>query len=350
MQGSQGRYTIDDLASALRAPLAGAGARALSARRALSSFAMQDWLVASYMLVLLVGVVRGEGPRRGEAISYVLADSAVFVACMAVARSGALPRFKVAGDVLYRVGLIGAVIGSFLQLHLILPTVSGRILDASIYEIDLEVFGFEPAMSWDRFVTPATTEWFSFFYYSYFFILCAYLLPMALFERRIRVLTELSVGLLFVVCVGHSLYLAVPGLGPHAYLQGQFQHELSGGFWWPTVKAAVDSVGGGTGGTRTDIFPSLHTACPTFLTLFTFRNRAQRPYRYVWPVTAFFTSQIILATMFLRWHYLLDVIAGLTLATVAFLVSRAVVPAEARVRVELGAGPVWRPLFGRARP
>ena len=341
MQGTQGSFTIDTLASAPRT-------RAL---RLLSSFAAQDWLVASYMLVLLVGVLRGAGPRREAALAYVLGDCAVFVVCMVVARSGALQgsRWRRVGDALYRIGLLGAVVGSFLQLHLILPTVSPRILDGSIYQIDLAVFGFEPAVSWDRFVTPATTEWFSFFYYSYFFILCAYLLPMALFERRLRVLTELSVGLLFVVCVGHALYLAVPGLGPHAYLRGQFQHELSGGFWWPTVKAAVDSVAGTDGASRKDIFPSLHTACPTFLTLFTFRNRAHRPYRYVWPVTAFFTSQIILATMFLRWHYLLDVVAGLTLATVAFLISRALVPAEARARVAQGSGPVWRPLFGRAR-
>jgi hypothetical protein len=341
VQGTQGRFTIDSITTAPRA----------RARRVLSSFAAQDWLVASYMLVLLVGVLRGAGPRREAALAYVLADCAVFVVCMAVARSG--PRaggWRLAGDALYRIGLIGVVVGSFLQLHLILPTVSPRILDGSIYQLDLAVFGFEPAMSWDRFVTPATTEWFSFFYYSYFFILCAYLLPMALFERRLRILSELSIGLLFVVCVGHSLYLAVPGVGPHAYLQGQFQHELSGGFWWPTVKAAVTSVGGMDGASRKDIFPSLHTACPTFLTLFTFRNRAHRPYRYVWPVTAFFTSQIILATMFLRWHYLLDVIAGLTLATVAFLVSRALVPAEARARIGQGSGPVWRPLFGRARP
>ena len=340
MQGTQGRFTIDSITAAPRG----------RARRVLSSFAAQDWLVGSYMLVLLLGVLRGAGPLRQTALSYVLADCAVFVVCMAVGRSGVqAPRWRIAADALYRVGLIGAVVGSFLQLHLILPTVSPWILDGSIYQIDLAVFGFEPAVSWDRFVTPATTEWFSFFYYSYFFILCAYLLPMALFEKRLRVLSELSVGLLFVVCVGHALYLAVPGLGPHAYLQGQFQHELQGSFWWPTVKAAVDSVGG-DGASRKDIFPSLHTACPTFLTLFTFRNRAHRPYRYVWPVTAFFTSQIILATMFLRWHYLLDVIAGVTLATIAFLVSRALVPAEARARAKQGSGPVWRPLFGRARP
>jgi hypothetical protein len=342
VQGTQGRYSIDALATA--------ATRARVVRRALAGFAFQDWLVGSYMLVLALGVLRGTGPRRPMALTYVALDCALFAVCMVAGRSQVqAPAWRLGSDVLYRVGLIGTVVGSFLQLHVILPAVSERLVDGSIYAIDLALFGFEPAMSWDRFVTPQTTEWFSFFYYSYFFILCAYLLPMAAFERRLRILTELSVGLLFVVCVGHALYLAVPGLGPHAYLRGQFSHELSGGFWWPTVKSAVDSVAGG-GGSRTDIFPSLHTACPTFLTLFSFRNRAHRPYRYVWPVTGFFTSQIILATMFLRWHYLLDVIAGLALATVAFLVSRALVPQEARARVELGAGPVWRPLFGRAQP
>lgn len=314
--------------------------------RAFASFATQDWLVGAYLLVLLVSVMFGGGPHRTTAVAWLLVDVVVFFACMLVARSQ-VERWRLAADVLYRAGLIGALIASFLQLHLILPAASDRVLDADLYQLDLALFGFEPAESWDRFVTPATTEWFSFFYYSYFFILCLYLLPMAAFERRIRVLSELSAGLLFVVCVGHCVYLAVPGRGPWAYLGGQFHHELQGGFWWPIVRNAVDSVDGSA---RKDIFPSLHTACPTFLTLFTFRNRAHAPYRYVWPITGFFTSQIILATMFLRWHYLIDVVAGLTLAVTAFVLSVAIVPAEATLRAQLGAGPVWRPLFGRARP
>lgn len=312
---------------------------------ALSSFAMQDWMVGSYLVVLLVGVLLGDGPRRRMAVECVAADTAVFFACMIAARSR-VDRWRLPADILYRFGLIGGVIGSFLQLHYILPTVSARVVDADIHSLDMAVFGVEPALSWDRYVTPATTEWFSFFYYSYFFILCLYLLPMAFFEHRIRILSELSLGLLFVVCVGHCLYLAVPGRGPYAYLEGHFEHELSGGFWWPMVKHAVDSVDGAS---RKDIFPSLHTACPTFLTLFSFRNRAHRPYRYVWPVTGFFASQIIIATMFLRWHYLIDVIAGLALAVTAFVVSHKLVPVEARARTLFGAGPVWRPLFSRAQ-
>ncbi len=318
--------------------------------RALSSFAMQDWLVGAYLATLLAGVLLGGGPRRPMAVMCVLADVVVYVTCMVIARSQAekgAQKGAFGADVLYRFALIGAVVASFLQLQFILPAVSERIVDGSIYRFDMAVFGFEPSQAWDRYVTPARTEWFSFFYYSYFYVLAAYLLPMALFERRIRILSELSLGLLFVVCVGHCLYLVLPGRGPYAYLAPELQHTLSGGFWWPLVRSAVDSVDGSA---RTDIFPSLHTACPTFLTLFSFRNRAHRPFRYIWPITAFFTSQIILATMYLRWHYLLDVIAGVTLATIAFAVSRAVVPAEARARTIFGSGPVWRPLFARARP
>lgn len=313
--------------------------------RALSGFAAQDWFVAAYMLVLLLLVGLGGGPRRDAALRCLVIDTVLFFGCMVIARSK-VERWRFVADLLYRVGLIGALVTTFLQLQLILPSVSDRLIDADIYAIDRAVFGFEPSEVFDRYVTPARTEWFSFFYYSYFFILLLHLVPMGLFESRIRILTELSGGLVFIVCVGHCLYLAVPGLGPYAYLGPRFAHELTGGFWWPLVRDAVASVDGTS---RTDIFPSLHTACPTFLTLFAFRNRKHLPYRYVWPVTAFFTSQIILATMYLRWHYLLDVFAGLTLATVAFLVSCAIAPREARSRAVHGVGPVWRPLFGRPR-
>lgn len=320
--------------------------------RALTQFAAQDWMVATYLMFLTVAVLLGSGRQRPTAIAMMLVDSAVFWACMLLARSDVLRsvwggRVRPLGELLYRVALIGGVIATFLQLQYILPAASHLPVDAQIYHLDLAVFGFEPSVSWDRFVTPSTTEWFSFFYYSYFFILCLFVVPMALFERRARITSELSFGLLFVVCVGHTLYVLVPGRGPYLHFAGHFHHALAGAFWWPLVARTVRSVDGAL---RTDIFPSLHTACPTFLTLFAFRNRAHAPYRYVWPVAALFTSQIILATMFLRWHYLADICAGLTLATIAFLLSSRVVRAEGRDRTARSLGPVWRPLLGRPLP
>jgi PAP2 superfamily len=98
-------------------------------------------------------------------------------------------------------------------------------------------------------------------------------------------------------------------------------------------------------GAQKDIFPSLHTAVPTFFALFAFRYRhVQWPFRYTWPVMAFCASQIIGATMFLRWHYLIDIIAGVTLAVLAVTVSEALVVWDAkrreRIARELGAGVV----------
>ncbi len=313
------------------------------ARATLAQFAWQDWLVLAYLLVLAGSVFAGGGSRRTMAALAVGADLAVYVASMLLVRGALLPS-RIAANLVYRAALIGVVLASFLQLHWILPVASPGSYDAALVDFDLRAFGFEPALSWDRWVTPTTTEWFAFFYYSYFFILLGYLIPSALFERRTRVLGELSWGVLWIVCLGHALYLVVPGFGPYRHLGGHFRHELAGDFWWPLVRSAVQAVDGAA---RKDIFPSLHTALPTFLALFSFRNRRHAPFRHLWPVTAFFASQIIVATMFLRWHYLVDVVAGVLLASSAYLGARFVVPAELRRRSERGLEPVWTPLFHR---
>jgi membrane-associated phospholipid phosphatase len=62
-------------------------------------------------------------------------------------------------------------------------------------------------------------------------------------------------------------------------------------------------------------------------------------------VVAFLATQIIIATMFLRWHYLIDVIAGLTLAATASLLGQRISDWEHAKRQRLGLQPVWSPLF-----
>jgi hypothetical protein len=88
-------------------------------------------------------------------------------------------------------------------------------------------------------------------------------------------------------------------------------------------------------GAQKDIFPSLHTAAPTYFALFSLRYRHSAPYKYTWPITAFCASQIICATMFLRWHYLVDIFAGITLATVALFAGEALTAWDLRRRARL---------------
>jgi membrane-associated phospholipid phosphatase len=122
-----------------------------------------------------------------------------------------------------------------------------------------------------------------------------------------------------------------------------FQHELPSGLWMDLVWSTVRS-----GGAMKDIFPSLHTAGPCFIAMFSFRNRDQLPFRYTWPLITFFAANIIGATMFLRWHYVIDVFAGFTLATVAALIAPLVTRWEV-ARRSAGNLQDLVPLFGAGK-
>ncbi|MBL0195001.1 MAG: phosphatase PAP2 family protein [Myxococcales bacterium] len=328
-----------------RAPGGPAPVPAPATEGAFGHLATQDWMVTSYLLVLTLLVGFGSGDRQPQAMRWILLDDLGFVFLLALARAPQTPRRL--ADMAYRIALPGAIIATFTQLHYILPSASATSWDAQIYAADKALFHFEPAEAWDRYVNPRTTEWFSFFYYLYFGILLVHIVPMSLFERRMHVLREFSWGIFTVFCVGQLVYTLVPGFGPYRLLAARFEHPLEGDVFWPLVAKTVASFDGTH---RTDIFPSLHTAVPSFFTLFAYRHRDKLPFRYTWPLMAFVTTNIILATMFLRWHYLLDVLAGLTLAATAFATARRLPAREDARRSEAGLPPIWRPLFGDSLP
>jgi hypothetical protein len=303
------------------------------------SFGSQDWLLMGYFGALLVALAFGKGYDRSACMVRVSADLGVYLFVVALVRLHVLRWGSAAAALLYRSAIMCTLLASFFQLREILPAVSPWSDDARIYEFDLRVFGFEPSVWLDRFVSPATTEWFAFFYFFYFLVLTLHVLPMLFSDGDDQVLARFAVGILLVFVPAHLLYMVVPGWGPYWYLKGTFQHELQGGTFWRLVRETVDA-----GGAQKDIFPSLHTAVHTFLAIFSFRHRRLFPFKYSWPVVALFATQIIIATLFLRWHYLIDVVAGLTLATTASLVGHRIADWERVRRERLGVQPAWMPL------
>ncbi len=306
----------------------------------LADLAPHDWLIFGYFVLLFIAVLFGAGPDRPLAGRIVLEHLLVFVIGVTLTRGAILRRESFANALLYRLTLFSTVFSSYFELRIILPAAAPRAVDSTLIAIDQAVFHYEPAVAWDRFVTPTTTEWFAFFYFGYFFLLAIHILPFMFLGKNMGILARFATAIFFVFCGGHLLYIVVPGWGPYKVLAGSFAHELQGGLFWGMVKAAV--VGAGA---QKDIFPSLHTAVPSMFTLLAWKHRHEfRLFRYSWWSVGFCTSQIIVATMFLRWHYLIDICAGLTLATLAVqLADRAVLWDDAR-RARLGLAPAWRPL------
>jgi membrane-associated phospholipid phosphatase len=71
--------------------------------------------------------------------------------------------------------------------------------------------------------------------------------------------------------------------------------------------------------TRYNAFPSLHVANPWMVALLCFRERGFSPRSLL---LAFVAVLISIATLLVKQHYLLDVLAGMLLAVFTFLVFR----------------------------
>jgi hypothetical protein len=303
--------------------------------RAVTHSALHERMLFLYVLGLLVGVALGGGAHRDTAAVLLTGDLLLLSAAIVAVRAPLIDnRFALA--LVARLIVLGGILGTFAQLHIILPAARSGTVDATLHALDLRLFGFEPASAWDRWVSRSTTEWFAFFYFSYFGILAAHVIPVVFLEKRLRIVGEISLGMVAVYGIGQLTYVLVPAFGPYQTLS--FAHPLDGARWWSLVQSGVLAVDERS---RTDVFPSLHTAGPVFLAIFSFRHRALFPFRYTWPVVLFFALQIIVATMFLRWHYLVDVIAGVVLAAMAAALAAPVSSDEMARRRELGLGPVW---------
>jgi len=215
---------------------------------------------------------------------------------------------------LYRVCLVGVIIENYMILRHLLPLLRPDTVDATLYGIDLFIFGFEPALWFEKLNQRPVVEWFSFFYLSYFWINAAYLVAIAVIRRGGRETSEFAIGILITFRVGQLGYMAVPGFGPVGYLASSFHAPLDGGFFWSCVSRTVTA-----GSAMKDIFPSLHTAVPTFLTWFAWqRSRTEPGWRLVTLATGFFAANIIVSTMLLRWHFAIDVVVGLVLGSAAW--------------------------------
>jgi hypothetical protein len=314
-----------------------AGASPRTLREWLLRVSLNDWIVLAYLALLNVAVLssEGHGPGRDRAILEVAGLFIVFATVVVGLIRGGVLSHPIGSPLAFRLCHYGSIQLTYFFMRGFLPIVNPGTLDRELHELGLRLFGIEPALALEHWITSGTTEWFAFFYYGYFFVLGLHVIPIIFFSRHPRILSEFALGLLLVLAEGQSLYLVVPGYGP-ASLPALFSRQLPPGVWWNLVKQLVASAGA-----QKDIFPSIHTAAPTFILLFSFHNRAHLPYRFTWPLVGFYSFNIIVATMFLRWHWLVDIVAGLVLALCAYLGAVAGTRWETEHRRRLGLPPAW---------
>lgn len=194
---------------------------------------------------------------------------------------------------------------TYFVLKSAIPLVHPNLEDAILQRIDGWLVGDRFVVQLERWTHPVLTEIFSFCYFWY--------LPY-LFSSQARYLSEpreiaaaFYTGLFTVYAVGYFGYATLPASGPYLAMADQLKIPLEG--WWMTDFTASLVLAASN---RVDLFPSLHVANALFILLFDLHHQPRR----FWHCLALCIG-LVLSTVYLRYHYLIDIVAGAALALVA---------------------------------
>ena len=218
--------------------------------------------------------------------------------------------------------LIGGFV--YFEHHYLVPLVNPHDIDELLINIDRYLFmGNDPTVLLESFTLPILTEFLEIAYVSYYLLPTAFMLLLYFKGKRLEFHASTAMILLslYICYLG---YYAFPAIGPRFTLDHLQSMPLSGLFTYDYIRTMILEVSGVT----RDCCPSGHT--------FVSMTTALLAYRYLKPFfkTAFvWASLIVVSTVYLRYHYVIDVIAGLILAMTLFrltphLVNRYVFMAE----------------------
>jgi membrane-associated phospholipid phosphatase len=182
--------------------------------------------------------------------------------------------------------------------------------DALMASIDRTIFfGHDPNELMQSIIVRPLSEWLAFAYSFYAVLYPLVLGAVFLFGGR-RALRESAFTLGAALLVSYVSYSLIPVKGP--VLTRTFDVSLDLYLLASVKEAMMDA-------TRItwDCFPSMHTCCSILLAWCAWRH-VRRLFWWVLPIVA----SMPLACVYLRYHYVIDVLAGLVLAVVMVQVTK----------------------------
>ena len=200
------------------------------------------------------------------------------------------------------------VASCYKEMALFIPAVRGTDADRALADLDYRIWGGNPTVWLERVHHPWLTE---FLQAAYTLFIPAVLYVAWLLWRR-RQYSEFQYYA-FLIALGFLAsyigYLAVPARGPR-FLLKDLQHFPLDGLWlFDGMQRMLDKLESA----HYDCFPSGHTEL-TILAWWGSRMVSKRLFQ----LYCAYTPCIIFATVYLRYHYTVDLLGGI--ATAAFLI------------------------------
>lgn len=202
--------------------------------------------------------------------------------------------------------LIFPIIAVFLifdSIGTLIQYINPLTYDYLLIRLDYIIFNAYPTVAMERVTTPVITEIMQYAYTSY------YLLPIILgviLKIRGKRADFNRTLFLIILCffLSYVGYILIPAIGPRYTMKHLQSFELHGIF----LRDIIDSTLNALEGTKRDAFPSGHTAV-TLVVLY-LSYRFQRGLFWIFLPVVF---ALLVSTVYLRYHYVVDVIGGILL-------------------------------------
>ena len=199
---------------------------------------------------------------------------------------------------------------TYKELGYLIPLIHAHDFDRELALIDHRILGGDPVLWLDRMNYPIVTLIMQASYLTYY--VTPIVLAIALWRaKRFRDYQFLLFVILLGLYVSYLGYIAVPAIGPRFFLSPG-EVKPFGGPGVAVVRAFLDRFEGIT----RDCFPSGHTEL-TLLVLFCAYRLHKKLFHILLPVGL----ALIVSTVYLRYHYVIDVIAGAAIAAALALAS-----------------------------
>lgn len=194
----------------------------------------------------------------------------------------------------------------FDSLGLIVHNINPHDIDYILIRLDYRIFDGYPTVFLEKMIHPLLTDVLETAYATYYFL--PIILGLVLWVKGKKEMFEKSVFLILLCFyLSYIGYMLFPALGPRYTMQHLQSKELHGFLISGPLQGMLNLLEG----IKRDAFPSGHTGVAlTVLVL---------AYRYERTLFRWLTVPVLLlifATVYCRYHYVIDVIGGIILAVV----------------------------------
>ena len=195
--------------------------------------------------------------------------------------------------------------------------------DQAVIHFEQYLFGGQPTLWMQRFISPWLTEWMIFCYV--FYVPIYPILSAIIYYRRGEKEMEdyfFFLGLATILCAFGSLFF--PVAGPMRQI-GQLYNIPLGGFFFASIGEFIRNHVHVPGGA----FPSMHCAAATVMWWMAYRY-SRTTFYVLTPVVL----SLYISTVYGRFHYLIDVIAGISVALLTMALGQVLIKEWNRGRVK----------------